>query len=321
MSILITGGNGYVGSQIVYELLNNESYSEKIIILDQIQPNEKILKNTNFQNKVIFKKASILEESVLKDIFQDVNQVIHLAAIADVKKCEQNPDETRTINIDGLKNILEIARKSDVKRIIFASTMSAIYGNSMKFDELESPNPVTKYGKQKLEGENLLKDYSSKYSLESLILRKSNLYGNGVLNKENVVAAFVKNSLKNKQMKIEGSGKQFRNFLHVYDATQAYFKALKAKLPNRNEIINIAGSETMSLIELANVVKNEIEKNTIEKINILHTESERKDDFGKIEKPEIVTLKAKKILGYSPKITLKHGIKNLIEYYKKNNYL
>jgi len=155
MSLLITGGNGYVGSQLVNFLINNESFDE-IVILDQIEPHKNLISKDQFKNKVRFVKGTTTDNKKISEAIQNVTQVIHLAAIADVKRCQENPSETRKINVDATQNILEAIKNSTVNRFIFASTMSAIYGKSKNFDEAASPSPISEYGKQKQKCEELI---------------------------------------------------------------------------------------------------------------------------------------------------------------------
>jgi len=314
MSLLITGGNGYVGSQLVNFLINNDSYDE-IVILDQIEPHKNLISKDQFKNKVRFVKGTTTDNQKISEAIQNVTQVIHLAAIADVKRCQENPSETRKINVDATQNILEAIKNSTVNRFIFASTMSAIYGKSKNFDEAASPSPISEYGKQKQMCEELIQKFSSQTGISSIILRKSNLYGTGIITKENVVAAFVKQALNDQCIKIEGSGNQFRNFLHVNDACQAYLKALTCKMENPFEIINVTGSETTDLNQLAQLVKEKVESENA-KIDIIHSKTDRADNFSKVEQPKISSTKANEILGYTPKFSLEKGIQELINYYK-----
>lgn len=103
---------------------------------------------------------------------------------------------SKKINVQGTKNLLNAIKSSNVKKFIFASTMSAIYGDATNFDEKNTVEPVTEYGKQKLEAELLVKDFARNSHVKSIILRKSNLYGIGLTVKQNVVAAFVKNGMR-----------------------------------------------------------------------------------------------------------------------------
>jgi len=314
MTLLITGGNGYVGSQLVNHLIDDESYNE-IVILDQIEPNKNLGSKDQFKNKVRFVKGSTTDYQKVCEAIENVTQVIHLAAIADVKRCQENPSETRKINVGATQNILEAIKNSTVKRFVFASTMSAIYGKSSNFDEAASPTPITEYGKQKQKCEELIQKFSNQVGISSIILRKSNLYGTGIITKENVVASFVKQALNDNSIKIEGSGNQFRNFLNLNDSCQAYMKSLTCKMENSCEIINITGAITSNLNDLAQLVKEQVELKVGNKIELIHSINKRIDDYKKVEMPKISVMKAKKILDYSPQVSLKMGIQELIEHY------
>ena len=314
MTLLITGGNGYVGSQLVNYLIDDESYNE-IVILDQIEPNKNLGSKDQYKNKVRFVKGSTTDYQKVCEAIENVTQVIHLAAIADVKRCQENPEETRKINVDATQNLLDAIKNSTVKRFVFASTMSAIYGKSRNFDEAAIPTPITEYGKQKQKCEELIQKFSNQAGISSIILRKSNLYGTGIITKENVVASFVKQALNDNCIKIEGTGNQFRNFLNLNDACNAYLKSLTCKLENSCEIINITGPSTSNLNDLAQLVKEQVELEIGTKIEIVHSINKRIDNYEKVEMPKISVMKAKKILDYNPQVSLKMGIQELIEHY------
>jgi len=317
MSLLITGGNGYVGSQLVYHLLEDRTIDE-IVVFDLIEPNKKLSSIKQFKNNVTFVKGGITEKEKISEAIKGVTHIIHLAAIADVKKCQENPEKTREINVSGLTNLLNEIKDSDVERLVIASTMSAIYGKSQIFDESAEPSPITEYGRQKLECEKLIYEFSNNSTVSSIVLRKSNLYGVGIITKENVVAAFVKQALNDNNIMVQGSGEQFRNFLNINDACMAYRKSLSCKPKNSFEIINTSGKNTTTLNELAHIVKNQVELLKNVDVKISHSITDRKDDFGKIEPPKISTTKAQEILGYTPKISLEEGINELIKYYDSN---
>jgi len=309
MTLLITGGCGWIGSFLTLNLLKN-NIVDNIKILDVTDPTTQFTEQVD--SRVKFFKNDLDDKDEIKKILEDVEQVIHLAAITDVKKCQDEPEFSKKINVQGTKNLLDAIKSSNVKKIIFASTMSAIYGN--KFDEQEPVQPITEYGKQKLESEELIKDFARNSHVKSIILRKSNLYGIGLTIKQNVVAAFVKNGVNNGSITISGTGEQYRSFLNIKDAYLAYVLAINKNIENDYEIFNIVGPDIFTINELAVKVKNQIFEQLNKDIEIIREKSTEGRD---IVKPKISTHKAQKVLGYIPEIHVEKGIEELVRYYKK----
>jgi len=313
MTLLITGGCGWVGSFLTLYLLKNNIVND-IKILDVIEPATQFIEKMN-NRKIKFFKNNLDDKDKLETILEDVEQVIHLAAIADVKKCKNEPEFSKKINVQGTKNLLDAIKSSNVKKFIFASTMSAIYGDATNFDEKNTVEPVTEYGKQKLEAELLVKDFARNSHVKSIILRKSNLYGIGLTVKQNVVAAFVKNGMSSGLITISGAGNQYRSFLNIKDACLAYSLAISKNIEKDYEIFNIAGPDVFTLNELSLKVKNQILEQSSKDVEINREQIPSVSDDP--VKPKISTQKAQKILEYIPEIHVEKGISELIEYYKK----
>jgi len=311
IQILITGGCGFIGTKLVEQTLHNNKIG-KIILYDLLEPPTQLLKQ-DLEGKIEFVKGDLTNVNLLRENTKGIDQVIHLAAITDVKKCKENPEFSRKINVFGTKNVLEISEQNNVGKIIFASTMSAIYGNSMRFDEEAEPTPISEYGKQKAEAEKLIQNFCIKNNLNGIVLRKSNLFGLGLLPKENVVNLFVKNAVMGNPLKVAGIG-SVRNFLHLIDACTAYTNAIFSDIKSPFEIFNITGKDTCSIRDLAFTVKEEISKKTEKTVEII----ENNDSKVVPIIPIISTDKAKEMLKYKPKFSLKMGIEELMEDFQKN---
>lgn len=312
INLLITGGCGFIGTKLTEQLLDNKEI-EKIVLYDLLEPPMQLLEH-DLSKKIKFVKGDLTDKKLLLESTQEIDQIIHLAAIADVKKCKEEPEFTRTINVIGTKNILEVCQQNKIEKMIFASTMSAIYGNSLQFDENNEPTPISEYGKHKAEAEKFIQDFCSKNNLKGIILRKSNLFGLGFLPKQNVVNLFVNNAILGKPLKVDGVG-QVRNFLHIGDACNAYTKAVFSEIKSNFEVFNISGKDTLSISNLAFLVKDEVEKKTQRKIEVIQS-----NQRGEIPQNPIISIgKAKSILEYEPEISLKMGINEIIEQQLQNN--
>lgn len=299
MKITITGGGGFIGSNLVNVFKNKHEIS----IIDV---KKSVVEGVNFFEGNITDKQLILDATRNSDI------VIHLAAALGVVNTEKNPVFTLDTNIIGTKNILEACRINNVKKIIFSSS-SEVYGEPLKtpISENDRVIPITNYGISKLAGEEYIKAYSKNYGLKFTIFRLFNVYGEQQGDAW-VIPEFVSKAVKNQKIIIHGDGSQIRAFCHVSDVCKAFLSALDK---GNFEIFNIGNNkEPLSIRKLA------------EKI-ILLSNSNSNIDYIPFEKSnrnrtEIMTRipnieKAKKILGYNPEISLDEGLKSIIK--KMNN--
>jgi len=235
MRIKVTGSSGFVGSLLSKTL--NLPLENRYDILDA-------------NNQMDITKSSVTDL-----VCQQCDVIVHLAAISGLKACNDNPDKSHDVNTEATITLAEKAKKSGVKRFIFASS-SAVYGEAQQYrmDESHPCEPRSIYGKQKLEAESILKLACKNF--EVVILRKSNLYGYGLSWKGiTVIDQFIERVIKGDPLTITGNGSQRRDFLHVLDAVNVYAKI--AKSPKvRSGIYNLGGSETPSIREIAEKVND-----------------------------------------------------------------
>jgi UDP-glucose 4-epimerase len=219
MKILVTGGAGFIGSQVADAFI---SEGHEVSIIDNLSTgNEK-----NINPKAKFYKLSINDPEVLnifeKEKFDVVN---HHAAQIDVRKSVNDPIFDANVNILGTINLLQSCVKTGVKKFTFASTGGAIYGEQEYFpaDENHPVNPVSPYGITKLTIEKYLFFYKKEYGLNYTVLRYANVYGprQNPLGEAGVVAIFVNRLLKNENPTINGNGNQTRDYVFVQDVVKA----------------------------------------------------------------------------------------------------
>ena len=293
MKIVITGGSGFIGSNIA-KLLKNQ---HKVTIFDIKQKNMDIN----------FIQGNINDSKRVIDKLKDFDLVIHLAASLGVINTEENPVMTLDTNMGGTKNVLEACRINKIKKIIFSSS-SEVYGEPVKIpiDENDKSIPITTYGISKLTAEEYIKVYSKNYGIQYTIFRLFNVYGDDQAT-DWVVAEFVSKAIANKSIVIHGDGSQIRAFCYVTDVAKAFEKALKKA---NGEIINVGNdSEPISIKKLAfKIVELSNSKSNIEFVSFKNSNRNREEIMKRV--PSI--LKAKKILGYEPKISLEEGIKNVV---------
>tara|TARA_A100001015_G_C15012060_1_gene723601 strand:+ start:1262 stop:2197 length:936 start_codon:yes stop_codon:yes gene_type:complete len=294
--IFITGANGFIGKELVNQLLN---LGHKVVAFDLS------FDHKNKRKNLVQVKGSILNELELFKAMNNCSYVVHLAAALGVQYTEKNRLECFEINIEGTKKILEASVKNRVKKIIFSSS-SEVYGNQMKnfFDENTNLQVLSNYGISKIVGEEYLRAYYEKYNLNFNIVRFFNVYGSN--QKDNfVMTKFIKSIIKKQNLYIYGTGNQIRSFCHVEDAVKGVILVLnKGK---KNEIYNIGNNnEPVKLYDLAKkCVKYLNSKSKIMKINYKYSDRLKTREVIK-RIPGIK--KIKKELKFKPKVMLKEGI-------------
>ncbi|MDR2067135.1 MAG: NAD-dependent epimerase/dehydratase family protein [Endomicrobium sp.] len=305
MKVLVTGGAGFIGSNIVDALVEKKN---SVVVIDNLSSGKK--ENVNKQAK--FYKVDICDQKKVLEIFKQERPqiVIHHAAQIDVRKSLADPVFDVNVNIIGSINILSACVQTKVKKIIFASSGGTIYGESKTIAPKEDsmPNPLSPYGIAKNSVENYIKFYSEIYGLEYTILRYGNVFGprQDPYGEAGVVAIFAQRMLKNENIMVFGDGKQMRDYVYVWDVVDANIKSLTK---GKNEVINIGMAKAISVNKLVEVMSkvSGYKKRAIYK--------PRRD--GELFKSFLSINKAKKVLGWSPKITLDRGIKITLEYFKK----
>ncbi len=301
--ILVSGGAGFIGSNLVDSLIE---LGYEVLIIDSLISGKKEYINPNAK----FYQVDILSNE-LENIFiqEKPDYVFHLAAQIEVSKSMKDPLKDAEINLKGGFNILENCRKYLVKKIIFSSTGGAIYGESeiIPTPESYSTNPLSFYGIHKLSFEKYLKCYNNEYGLDYGILRFSNVYGPRQFKggEAGVVAIFIDNAVNGKSSIQYGDGNQTRDFVYVDDVVRALVSCLK--IDCRQEI-NISYGQEYTLKE----IEKSIEKALGREIEIVEKEAKP----GEQKRSCLDNTLAKKILNWEPKIDLEEGIKRTIDWAK-----
>ncbi len=303
MSILITGGAGYIGSHIVERLIKNKI---KVIILDNLNTGHKKLIN----KKAFFIRGDINDKNLVKNILKSYNvkTIIHLAACLNVNEAEINPQKYMENNVKGTENLLLSCKNSIVKNIIFSSSCS-IYGNiNGAVNENKKPNPEGKYAYSKYLGEKLIKKYSKKFNFKYGIFRYFNVAGASNSGKvgevEKSYGHLIKNiaiqSLKKRAViKIFGNnyptkdGTCVRDYIHVSDLTDLHIKGINYLIKNKKSfILNCGYGKGYSVLNVVNVFKK-IKKNLV----IIY----QKKRFGDVPQVYSNTKKIEKMFKWKPK--------------------
>jgi len=312
MNILVTGGAGFIGRWVVKLLLEKQ---KNVIIIDNLSNGKKEnlaeFKNNHYLNEILIK--DIRNKKAVDKLFKkySFNTCIHLAAQINVQKSLDFPNRTFETNILGTYNILEACRKYQTKLILIGTCMVYDLANFNKaIKETHSTRPTSPYAGSKLATEELALSYYHAFKLPIIILRPFNTYG--PFQKTNmeggVVSIFIYNKLNNKPLKIFGDGTQTRDFLYVEDCAEFIIKASECE-ECFGEIINCGTGKDISINDLAKLIVDK--NNMIKHVKHHHPQSE-------IMKLVCNNTKAKNLLNWKPKTSLKEGIKKLERWIKNN---
>ncbi len=291
MNYLVTGGAGFIGSNIVRALLGND---ENVRVLDNFSTG----KRENISDFINNNKFEVIEGDLrsfhtVRDAVKGIDYILHQGALPSVQRSVVDPITTNDVNISGTLNILEAAKEFGVKRVVFASS-SSVYGNSETLPKVETMGigPLSPYALSKYAGERYCQIYYQIYGLETVCLRYFNVFGpnqDPTSQYSAVIPKFIKLMLQDKQPVIFGDGLQSRDFTFVENVVSANLLACK-KYNVAGEIFNIACGERFNLIQLVDTINVILEK----KIQPLFKE-ERKGDV----KHSLASIeKAKQMLEY-----------------------
>jgi len=308
-TILVTGGAGFVGSWVVEKLLPYDP--AEIIILDNLLRGS--LENMDhFRNdpRVTFVNGDIRDQDLVDELMSRCHYCFHLAALR-ITRCAENPPEAFEVMAKATFNILEAAKKYNIRKIIYSSTAS-VYGLAQHFPTPESDNPYdnkTFYGAAKVFGEQMLRSYSDMYGLRYVALRYFNIYGPRMDREGKYTEVMIKwlDCIRDKKAPlIFGDGSDSMDFVHVGDVASANVLALLSDAGD--ETFNIGCSRETSLKELLQMMLAVNNSNLVPEhrpANKVNPVSRRLADISK----------AQQLLGFSPEIRLEDGLRDLSSWY------
>ena len=258
MRCLVTGGAGFIGSNLVDRLIDD---GHEVIVFDNLSTGQQ--KNINPKAKfflVDIAHQPYFETNTMKDIMSGVDVVFHMACLARVQPSIENPIEYHSANVNGTLNMLEVCRKYGVKRFVFSSS-SSVYGDVEEKDlptsENSKLNPMSPYALHKLVGEQYCKLYSELYQLETVSLRYFNVYGDRQPTSGAyclVMGVFAQQRLKGEPMTINGDGEQRRDFTHVDDVVDANVRCMDYPLEMNGDVFNIGNGDNKSVNDIADLI-------------------------------------------------------------------
>jgi UDP-glucose 4-epimerase len=306
MKSLVTGGCGFIGSHMVDRLLKE---GHEVIVIDNCSTGrlENLSHHKENRNLTII-QADICDYKQIEPVFEKVDWVFHMAALADIVPSIQNPATYFHANVDGTFSVLQAAKASNVKRFMYTAS-SSCYGIPEAYPTKEDAaiRPEYPYALTKLMGEELALHWAQVYKLPVVSLRLFNVYGTRSRTSGTygaVLGVFLGQKLAGKPYTIVGDGNQTRDFTYVTDIVDAFFTVAKSDVVN--EVFNIGSNHTYSINRLVELLEGD-------KVYIPKRPGEPDCTFAD-------TSKVKNMLNWTPKITLEEGVKNIlvnIEYWRK----
>ena len=303
MKILVTGGAGFIGSHLVDRLIQE---GHELVVVDNLSTG----KRRNINRAAEFYKLDIQSGWRLARVFRNERPslVMHLAAQMDVRRSVEDPTYDAQVNILGTVNVLQQAVNHGARKVIFASSGGAIYGEQEVFpaSEAHPTQPLSPYGISKLSGEHYLAYFQRLSGIQCVALRFANVYGprQDPEGEAGVVAIFTRKLLSGEQAIINGNGRQTRDFVFVDDVVEAHLAVMGKDVQGT---YNVGTGEETTVNELFRILADEIRPGAKE----LHGPAKKGEQIRSV-------IDAAKLhqLGWEPKISIRDGLARTVEYFK-----
>ena len=317
-TFLVTGGAGFIGSNLVEKLLEN---GNKVIVIDNFCNfyNPKI-KEKNIEEFVLnenFKlyRNDIRDRQALNKIFEEnkIDIVVHLAGMAGVRPSIENPILYQEVNCTGTQNLLEEMKAHNVKKIIMASS-SSVYGNCKKVpfkEDMIVDFAISPYAATKKANEVMTHVYHKIFDFNVIMLRFFTVYGKRQ-RPDLAISKFTRLMLNNEEITMYGDGSTARDYTYIDDIVDGIIKSVNYIILNKNvyEILNLGNSNPISLKEMINTIAKNL--NIVPKVKQLPMQP------GDVDITFADITKAKELIGYMPKTSFEQGIQNFVNWYKDN---
>ncbi|MDC1066091.1 NAD-dependent epimerase/dehydratase family protein [Candidatus Pseudothioglobus singularis] len=328
---LVTGAAGFIGSNLVEKLL---ILNQKVIGLDNFETgykhnldfalsDAKNISGKDKSNDFIFIKGDICDLKTCQNSCNGVDYVLHQAALGSVPRSIKNPAKTNKSNIEGFLNMLISSKDANVRRFVYAAS-SSTYGDHASLPKIENEigSPLSPYAVTKLVNELYAGVFARTYGFKAIGLRYFNIFGkrqdpNGAY--AAVIPKWIAAILNDEQVFINGDGETSRDFCYIENTIQMNILAAMSKSDDAiNQVYNVALNDRTSLNELFCLIKKELQ---IRRTG-LKVKKPIYQDFrsGDVRHSQAEIVKAKNLLGYEPKIYIKDGIKETIDWYMNNKY-
>ena len=307
---LVTGGGGFVGSNIVQTLLER---GERVRVLDNFATGRQ-QNLADLANEIELIEGDIRDPQVTARAVAGVDYVLHQAALGSVPRSVQDPITSNDVNVNGTLNMLWAAKQAGVKRFVTASS-SSVYGNTPQLpkEEAMSPNPISPYAVSKLACERYTMSFHAVYGLPTVALRYFNVFGpkqDPLSQYAAVIPRFITAIKKGEAPVVYGDGEQSRDFTFIENVVQANLLACTAPAAP-GQFMNIACGDRYSLNTLLQLLAEIIGKD-VRPIYQAERSGDVKHSLASIER-------AKKVLGFSPAVNFRDGLKRTVAWFLQNS--
>ncbi|HYT66178.1 MAG TPA: SDR family oxidoreductase [Vicinamibacterales bacterium] len=303
---LVTGGAGFIGSHISEELVRR---GHAVRVADSLITGKR--SNLAHLQRIEFLEGDLADEAFAKRAVEGMEYVLHQAAIPSVPRSVNDPLTTNRANVDATLNVLVASRDAGVKRLVFAGSSSA-YGNTPTLPKREDmpSNPLSPYALQKVIGEQYMQMFTRLYGLETVSIRYFNVFGprqDPSSPYSGVISVFATALIENRSPKIHGDGEQTRDFTYVANVVDGVLRACDAEGAS-GEVINVATGGRISLNELFRTMR--------ELIGATADPTYLEARPGDVRDSQADIAKAKRILGYTPKVSFEEGLRQTVAWYR-----
>jgi nucleoside-diphosphate-sugar epimerase len=309
MRYLVTGGAGFIGSNLVDELVRR---GNEVVVLDDLSAGKEA-NLAGVRAKIDLRVGTITDVATVQAACKGVDYVLHLAACTSVPRSVKDPLETNHVNIDGTLNVLVAARDAKIRRIVFAAS-SAAYGETPTLPKIETmqPEPISPYGVTKYVGELYAQAFGRTYGLENVSIRFFNVFGprqDPTSQYSGVLSRFMLAVIKGQSPVVYGDGEQSRDFTYIDNIVDETLRACEAKEAS-GKVFNGGTGTRITLNQVLKMLEEIVGEKIQAKYDLPRT--------GDIRDSQADISLARKVLGYEPRVHFEVGLRRTWEWYKIN---
>jgi UDP-glucose 4-epimerase len=301
--VLVTGGCGFIGANLVRRIRSGPGWQVRVV--DDLRTGRESYVPAELAEVTI---GDVADPTALEPALDGVDAVVHLASQTGVLPSVEDPARDFEGNTLPTFRVLEACRLRGIDRVVFASSGASVGDVTPPIHENIVPRPLSPYGAGKLAGEAYVQGYAGSFGMSTVALRFSNVYGPYSLHKDNAIPNFIRRCLRGERLEIYGDGSQTRDFIHVHDLCDGIMAAVTADEIG-GEIFQLGTSVETSVVELARLIQEV-------------TDADAEIDFearraGEVYKSCVDISKAQRLLDFSPAIELRDGLAQTAEWYRK----
>ncbi len=314
MKVLITGGAGFIGVNLIELLLERTDWDMHVLDNFTTSDDGMLERVIGDSTRIKVFSGDIRKRDDITAAMEGCTYVVSLAAQAGVLPSLEDPIYDMELNIKGVINILISAVELGVRKVVHASSNALLGEGKLPLTEERIPQPLAPYGASKLAGEGYLSAWAASFGLNTVALRFSSVYGPKSIKKGSAIAKFIKQIMDGDQVEIWGDGSQTRDLVYVRDIANAIYLSLVTDLPNKYEVIHIGTGEEISIEEVFDLIYQKFLDRGYEPKPAIHMDWKP----GEIRKNWSSIEKARRMLGFEPEDSFEENIEKTIEWFIEN---